>query len=278
MKTAFIETSAINWLYENNIEPGICNQSLAANNLIPVVGMDTIYELGRTFTTSKPDTGAKLFSWLYRLNPMYSCQRERLYANELDSFLHGSPIAGLLEYYSKEVLTQRLKDFSSGIFSTIHEEFMAGRQFFWDDCREKLWSPNQVKQNRGLVFSDYLQHCLKEIVSNISILQIWLKELTGIQLPQDQANNLLKKLNSYRALRTSLYSQFYLNYLIIKNHTKPREDRFTDSLQLIGASYCSCIISHDKNLLDTLAPNLNPDIDPIRVDFLREDSAIIPIY
>lgn len=237
--------------------------------------MDTIYELGRCFTTNTPDIGAALFGWLTQLNPMYSCQRSMLYYQELDNLLHGYPVEVLLGYYSEEVLTQRIKEFSSGIFDTVHEEFMAGRQFFWNDCREKLWNSDKIKQNRGLTFENYLQHCLNQIENNISILQTWIKELTGKKLSQNHTILLLKKLNSYIALRTSLYSQFYLNYLIIKNHATPSEDKFTDSLQLIGASYCFGIVSNDKYLLDTLAPTLNPDIEIITTDSLQVSMAFM---
>ncbi|STX37486.1 hypothetical protein [Legionella feeleii] len=268
MKTAFIETSAINWLSDHAINAHTCNQIFATYKLTPVIGMDTIYELGRCFTTI-PKRGSELFSWLNQLKPIYSCQRAILYSQELDNLLRGSSINALLGYYSEEILAKRIKDFSSGIFENIHEEFIAGRQFFWDDCREKLWNPNKVKQNLGLTFKNYLHHCLKQIETNISILQKWVKELTGKRLSKENTILLLKKLNAYPALRTALYSQFYLNFLIIRNRSIPSEDKFTDSLQVIGASYFSSIVSNDKYLIDTLANTVNPDIQVIKVQAIN---------
>lgn len=105
-------------------------------------------------------------------------------------------------------------------------------------------------------------------------MQTWIEELTGRQLSESNAIFFLKKLNEFKALRTALYSQFYLNYLIINSHTIPSEDKFTDSLQIIGASYFSSIISNDKYLLNTLAPALNPNIEIIKIDFLHINSIV----
>ncbi|ARG97100.1 hypothetical protein [Legionella micdadei] len=276
MKTAFIETSAINWLYDNSAaDAQLTNHLFSSNNFIPVVGMDTIYEMGRCFKTNATDKASALFTFLKQLNPIYYCQRSMLYNQELDNLLHGSSVIASLGHYTAEILAERIKQFSLGIFDSIHEEFISGRQFFWDDCREKLWKPEKNKKSLSLTFDYYLQHCLKQIESNIPILQKWLEELTGKKLPAENAVCLMKRLGSYPALRTSLYSQFYLNYLIIRNQATPSEDKFTDSLQLIGASYSSAIVSHDNYLLNTLANALNPDIQIVKINSLNETHTII---
>ncbi|HAT1740213.1 TPA: hypothetical protein I8Y95_003030 [Legionella pneumophila] len=275
MITAFLETSAINWLFNNGFDSQKTSQLFSSNKLIPVVGMDTIYELGRYFTTTTPENASSLFNFLKLLKPIYSCQRAMLYNQELDNLLHGFSVDPLLGYYSEEILIERIEQFSLGIFDNMHEEFIAGRQFFWGDCREKVWSPDKVKQNLNLTFENYLKYCLLQIEDNLSILPKWMETLTGKKLSQDNAMLFLKKLNSFKALRTALYSQFYLNYLIIRNRAIPSEDKFTDSLQIIGASYFSCIVSNDKYLLETLAPNLNPDIQVFKINSLNIRDAIV---
>ncbi|PWY56054.1 hypothetical protein DGG96_08945 [Legionella qingyii] len=258
LRTAFIETSAINWFYKNQFNAVSANKLLASKNLIPVVGMDTIYELARCFTVEY-EKAVNLFNFLKQLKPVYSCQRKVLYEQELNNLMQGSSVDPLLGYYTEEILTDRIKHYSMGIFDKTHEEFIIGRQFFWDDCREKLWSPENIKRNKGLTLQAYLTHCFKQIEITPLILQKWIEELTGKILSKDNIATLLKKLNTLPALRTALYSQFYLNFLIIRNQATPREDRFTDSLQVIAASYFSVIISHDNYLLNTLLPSLNPD-------------------
>ncbi|GAN30370.1 hypothetical protein ACTOV9_12975 [Legionella pneumophila] len=77
-----------------------------------------------------------------------------LYNQELDNLLHGFSVDPLLGYYSEEILIERIEQFSLGIFDNMHEEFIAGRQFFWGDCREKVWNPDKVKQNLNLTFEN----------------------------------------------------------------------------------------------------------------------------
>lgn len=49
MKTGFIETSAINFFCNKEIDGYQAIKLLEQKRLIPIVGMDTIYELGRSF-------------------------------------------------------------------------------------------------------------------------------------------------------------------------------------------------------------------------------------
>lgn len=267
-QTAFIETSAINWFYDAGFDANKTNVLFDSQNLIPVVGMDTIYELARCFTV-KPERAKALFCFLKELNPNYSCQREQLYIQEINSLREAKAVGAFLGYYTDEALTERMEQYSTGIFNRAHVEFIAGRQFFWDDCREKLWSSSGIQSKKGLLFTDYLSHCMEQLRSNVSIFQQWIKELTKKTLPKEDVINLFNKIENFPALRTSLYSQFYLNFLIIKNGTTPREDRFTDSLQVIVASYFSIIITNDIYIVDTLVPYLNPTQHAIRAPELH---------
>lgn len=111
MKTVFIETSAINWLYHEKQDADEVNQIFKTKNMIPVVGMDTIYVLSRCFMTNVPEKGIELFKFLTQLQPVYSCQRSMLYLQERDNLLTSSPVTPLLDYYSYEILIERIKQF-----------------------------------------------------------------------------------------------------------------------------------------------------------------------
>lgn len=145
---------------------------------------------------------------------------------------------------------------------------------FLGDSRKHLWTPNS-NTKRNLVFGDYLKHCLKQIRENISILQILVIHLTKKEFSEEHSKKLLEKIDSYPAFRTLLYSQFFMNYQIIRNGTTPKEDKFTDSLQWIGASYCSAIISNDGYLLDTLSKNIHPYIQPISIKSLAIPQSLV---
>ena len=162
MRTAFIETSAINWLHANEFGAANTNELFTSLNFTPIMGMDTIYELARCFIV-KHDKAISLFSFLKQLNPIYSCQRSVLYDQEIHRLIKSSIVDPLLGYYTEEILTERIKQYSAGDFDNTHAEFIAGRQFFWDDCREKLWKPENVKQKKGLTSQDYLAHCFQQI-------------------------------------------------------------------------------------------------------------------
>lgn len=267
MKTAFLETSAINYLHDHVSNAQKTKQLFASNNLIPVVGIDTIYELERCFTSKKPEKAQSLFSFLKELDPVYSCKREELYIQELDKLLSDFPVNALLNDYSKKLLTARIEKLSSGNFNSGHKEFIDGKQLFWKKLKE-LWRPDKIKNKLSFSFEEYKRHCLQKIEANILILQEYLINLTGKVLSKEKTMFFLKKLNSFPALRAVIYSQFYLNYLVIINAETPSEDKFTDSLQIIGASYCSNLVSHDNYLLTKLANTLNPDIQPINISSL----------
>lgn len=220
-QTAFIETSAINWFHDAGFDSNKMHALFVSQNLIPIVGMDTIYELARCFTV-KPERAKTLFCFLKELKPDYSCQREQLYIQEIDSLLEGKTIDALLGYYTDEALTERIEQYSTGVFSSANAEFITARQFFWDDCRAKLWKPKEIQSKRGLVFTDYLNHCMLHFRSNISIFQQWIKELTKKTQSKKDAIYLFNNIKDFPALRTSLYSQLYLNFLIIKNGVTPR--------------------------------------------------------
>lgn len=256
-QNAFIETSAINWLYDAGFDANQTNALLVAEKLIPIVGMDTVYELTRCFTVN-PERARSLFYFLKQLKPHYSCQRDRLYIQELDNLRKGKAVDTRLGYYADEILTERINQYSVGVFNNTHEEFIVGRQFFWDDCRAKLWAPEATRPKKGLAFTDYLLYCMQQLRLNISVFQQWIKELTKKMPSKEDATNLFNNINNFPAFRTSLYSQFYLNFSIIKNGDTPREDRFTDSLQVISASYFSIMLTNDKDIVDTLVPHLNP--------------------
>lgn len=262
MKTASLDTSAINWIFNKKFNAIEFNELLKLKGYTPVVGMDTIYELERCFI-QYPEKGKNLFYFLNQLNPVYICQRQIIYEQELSKLTQGSSVNALLGYFSEEILRMRIKDNITGISN--HNKFIKERQFFWNDCRKKLWTPEGVKRNLKLELNDYLLHCIKQITMNIKIVQDWLKFLTNKTVLIYYAKNFIKNINNFPALRTALYSQFYLNFLLIKNLTTPSEDKFTDSLQVISSSYSTAIISDDKYLIKTLAPAVNPDIQLLEI-------------
>ena len=73
LKTGFIETSAINFFCKE-IDGYQANKFLEQKRLIPIVGMDTIYELGRCFLVDT-NKAQGLFNFLNQLNPVYACTR-----------------------------------------------------------------------------------------------------------------------------------------------------------------------------------------------------------
>lgn len=263
-QTAFIDTSAINWFYNFGFDANRINFLLASQNLTPVIGVDTHYELTRCFKVNK-EKAINLCFLLKELQPNYSCQRERLYIQEIDNLIEGKPVDPLLGYYSREILTDRLDQYSLGRVNNAHMEFIDARQFFWNDCRVKLWNQEKTRPKKALIFIDYSKYCIQQLRLNLSIFQQWINLLTKKSLSEIDAIKLLDNINNFKALRTALYSHFYLNFLIIKNGNTPKEDKFTDSLQLVSASYFSVIISDDRYMIDTLVPNLNTTQKTIKV-------------
>ena len=193
-----------------------------------------------------------------------------LYRGEVDKFLFNSALDPLLGYFTKEELIKRMSNYMEGNFDNAHKEFIDARQFFWKDCREKLWQSDNGKIKKELHFKNYVDYCFDFMKRNITIFQEWIYGLIKKELSPNDTSRLLINLNSFPALHTALMAQFFKNYLIAKNGATPSEDKFTDSLQIIGASYSSVIVSDDKYLINTLVNSLNPKIEAIAVRSLKK--------
>src|SRR5437870_1850206 len=97
MKTAFIDTCAIDFCYKEKITAADFNTALSGYDLIPVVGMYTTYELARSANNTV--TMKNLFNLLNEINPIYYHNREFLYKQELDKLKSGYPVDNLLSHY-----------------------------------------------------------------------------------------------------------------------------------------------------------------------------------
>lgn len=108
---------------------------------------------------------------------------------------------------------------------------------------------------RGTLFVEYRD---KEI-SNNSKLRLGLKQMLPLMtegvlnLENKDISLIMDNLDKCPAIRSFIYSQLYQEYKVAIHGSAPAEDKFTDSLQLIEASYCSEYITGDEKHLDYAA-------------------------
>ncbi len=122
---------------------------------------------------------------------------------------------------------------------------------------------------RGTSFVEYRD---KEISSNLK-LRLGLKQMLPsmtdgiLNLENEDISLIIDNLDKCPAIRSFIYSQLYQEYKVAIHGDAPAEDKFTDSLQLIEASYCSEYITGDVKHLN-YAAWINPSLEYKLVDNL----------
>ncbi len=263
MKTAFIETSAINFCFNKNISAKEFTILMEKEGLLPVIGNYTTYELARTFNNNPYKTKV-LFNFVSQINPMFSCLRDELYKMERRKLIFNTPVDHVIKSPFLQNLHQRIEDYSNGSPNEELEKFIRSRQAFLNSMRSSKKPTGLQRMYRGYKsFNEFLIDILKDLETNnvkIEALNLLLNTI-NISLKRAYLLKFINELNSYPALRAFFYNHLYLQYLTEYNNAILKEGTFTDGLQVIESSYCDTFISHDKHLLNHQAKYLNPDLE-----------------
>lgn len=262
IKTAFLETSAINKCCDNHINGYQLNSLFKQNNIEPVVGMYTLYELARAHNVDL-EKAKKLFQFIQQLNPSFCYRKDLLYKWEAEKITDNKAVNYIVNSIDlREKISSRIANYSNGLFTEEDKEFEARRQASLTRDMQN-WAPNTFNNEKinpnQMSFLEFVQ---KYFASDQQVNEI--KDIifinTKIELLSPNIDKFKQNLTSYPALRTLIYSYLYLNYVVKTGRHTPAEDKFTDQLQLIEAAYCNIFISGDEKHLK-YANKINSQIE-----------------
>ncbi len=274
MKTIALDTSVINYLYDQKIEVISFNKLLLENNFIPFIGMYTHYEIFRLcMDKNKIKKTSSLFKILDDIKPVYGCPRNLLYKREAEKFRSGKHVDNLAFQEQLAEIKEILHRIDRGIFDEEDRRSINDRQNGLSKIIKIIWQPTQDDKKSRWKNKPFNAFCNKQM-SNLDLVKLnkILSDYLNINFSLNELNQFIKNINSYPAFRTLLYSQFYITYSIIQGsgNNQPSEDRLTDSLQLIEASYCTAFLSNDKRHLK-YAKEINNNLEYFTLEGLSND-------
>ncbi|MBY0545024.1 MAG: hypothetical protein K2Q14_05690 [Gammaproteobacteria bacterium] len=278
MKTAFLDTSFINYCIDNNISISNLHNILEKNNLLPVIGIYTTYELAACSLKNKEKT-VKLFRFVRNLNPKFSKGRECLYRMELNKLKEDQPFNPFItDELLLQELNKRVENYSEGLEDKKLKDFITERENLLEKSRT-LWQPTSpLKYKKVKNFDECVQSFLKDFAHNtekLSTLRLIFFNVTQIKYSDLILIKFVIHISTYPTLRALLLYHLYLDFLTEKSlqpQNLLKKDKFTDGVQIIEASYCSALITNDKDLANLHTKNLNPNITPIYFPNLINDS------
>lgn len=274
MNTVFLDTNIINICYDNGVSGKELSCILNQNSLKPVVGMYVIYEVARIFSTNNISKARELFLVIKELQPLFVCKRDQLYVMEYEKLLYDEPVEYFSSQHHLNDVIRIIDRFIRGEVTNYDLDFISLRQNGLNNL-ETAWVPTGMKkvifEQFNNNFALYLSHFFSDIINNQekidSIVNCIEVSTDGyVKLTELNLFNLIKNISSFPALRALIYSNLYIGYLTEIDRIKPKEDRFTDSLVLIEASYCTAFLSNDQTLINKHAININPAIQLINLN------------
>lgn len=264
MKTAFLETSAVNRAIALGLDATAAHDCLARHGLRPVVGAHVVYELAATFLRpEQANVGKGLFRFVRDLDASFAPETGNLLAQEvlnlrtnaavLPFLSHENQIATRLEVHrlAEGIFDGRAKAFIQGLEAEIGREHPKMMKEYIEHVRRvRAKRRNSLPTLRQFEdVRDYFRDKAPEIIRAI---------LHG-QVTPAEAVELSARLISFPAIRATLASNLYLMYICIAHKAAPGDDKLDDYRHLIDASYCNVILSYDGKVRHA-APHIAPHL------------------
>ncbi|WP_218814695.1 hypothetical protein [Rickettsiella endosymbiont of Dermanyssus gallinae] len=270
-KYIFLDTCAIDQLIRCGISPELFIKLL--KNKIPVVSPYVMYELARVITTDSSRKAIALFTFLKAINPKFSYRSDEYYKLEVQRLRYDIPFNPFLDQEREVAILQRIENLINGKIDPEIEEFIKQRQ----DLVKKscsLWNQKpceKYKKYKGdfqFRFNSRLNDFFKDFKVTIGKIKSVRKLIrytpwNECNLTGNEIFKFYDNMETYPSLTNLLRSQLYLDFLTNTNPDTPSENKFTDAIVLIEASYCTDFLSHDRNFIKMHAKCINPKINSI---------------
>jgi rRNA-processing protein FCF1 len=113
MKTAFIDTSAINYCYEKGLNGKEFYRILHGTGHLPLIGIHTTYELSRCFVSASLDKAKGVFNIIKDLSPIFTCRNGQLYEKEINKLINNIHVDPFIDNFLLKEMNKRIEDYSN---------------------------------------------------------------------------------------------------------------------------------------------------------------------
>ncbi|CZH38803.1 hypothetical protein SDA22_10100 [Legionella pneumophila serogroup 1] len=244
METVFLETNAINSCYLGKYSGKELSKALSMKNLIPIISQHTTYELGRNFLSPiNIQLGISLFSILKGLNPTYSCQTMELLKRGIKKLTLDIACDFIIEKSNFYHLQKAISEICQGNISEEWSKYISTRESEIIN-NQTIWN-HLFQTPKTTDFENFFQNIINDRKNIIFIIQ----ELCNEQLNPVEAENLILKLDQFKAIKTAIRANLYMCFLARNHKTAPSKDKTDDFRHLIDASLCTYFATDDNNLI-----------------------------
>lgn len=260
----YFEPNAINRARESGLSGDQIRTALRKDDLSAVVGIHSIYELGRGHLNQKhAHTAQANFTIVHELNPNYSQPVRALHNAEILWYRTGTPVEWLLSGENLRRARREVHKLATGSFSKRARELIGTRE---SAIKKDIADDSLVRVEEARRFLDANRELAKKLRNFADVAAFFRPHfpemiaalLEGV-VSRAEAIDLAARLDEFPAIRSAHYSNLDLNFVRIAHLSQPGPDRLDDNRHLIEAAYCGLFVTDDRKLRQR-GHGIHPDL------------------
>jgi hypothetical protein len=259
-----IETSALNRAAKRADGLAAVRKILDRESLRPAIGTGVIYEGAKMLWSEHPvEERQRIFQLAVDLDPIYLVDLDDLISQEVRKFQRGDAVIPFLMGLDQASAKLEVARLARGEKVVEAARFTRERENRLTRSRESDAAYVEMLQERRR--SGDLAH-LRTLTDVAAYFRPQFPEFirghTKGLLDPDEATRIAARLDEFPAIRTIVNAELILLFIRIVEAQVPSRDKTPDYRHVIGAAYCTGILSADGGLL-TKVSFLNPDLRPV---------------
>jgi hypothetical protein len=251
VKTAYIETSAINQVADLDCQAEKILDLVSCQGFRLATGPHTIFELARNFRGGGGKTrGQKLFSILRDLAPIYQPDPGTILQSEIEMLRYGTPVVPFLDFLETAATQALVIRLANGMFSDEDDWHMSGveaaKKHELRAQQACLIPINRLREvdrtvRRLRTFDDVWTYSERG-----GLLEPLFEETLGGVVSMAEAKELASSPSSFPAITAAVRANVYLNFIMISGGVTPGKDKLDDYKHCFEASYCDAFLTADR--------------------------------
>lgn len=264
MKQVYLEPNAINRAQDAGVGGADLRANFASKDIMPIVGIHTIYELSRAFLN--PDlvsVGQRNFEIIRDLAPKYAQPANIMLGQELDHFIGGIAIEPLLAHHSLRDTKEEVDQLASGVLREKGQIFITDREAeirsnFPPMCAGFIAKIDWLRTTNPEIFNQL--RSFEDVVSHLeSDVPLLIEGILQGRARPSEAAGITEALDGFPVLRASVRANLYLTFVCIRHKIRPGFDKLDDSRHAIEAAYFDALVTNDAQLTNN-APKIAPGL------------------
>lgn len=273
----YLEPSAIDAVVRAGVEPVDFAIRLAKRGLTPCVGFLTINESAQAILSDRGDFARQMFRVISGIDPRILADPASLYKREIHLLRVGESVGPYSdeaqEQFSKDELARLANgEISHEFLSMVEarrrakfEDWPITMQGYLDSVRGlRREAPKSVPAFR--TFRQVEAHFLPKLSAMVQALD-------ELDLHAGEAEQIAERIDSFPAIRSSIYFWLNAQYICLAHGTTPSVDKVDDYRHCIESSYCDLFVSNDHQLLRSLE-RMQPRVAPLAISDLLSTPAV----